>query len=155
MKNRLLIAFIATTCFLTSANEVFACRCQTRLNSDRSTPQQEFKREFKKAKAVFSGKVMSIDDKCRENVSGCDVRITFEVNKSWKYIRKDIVVVMTGSPQGDNCGFFFEVGQEYLVFAFDEGGAGLETHICSRTKPIADEQAGEDLKRLGKSLTLN
>jgi hypothetical protein len=56
------------------------------------------------------------------------------------------VIVVTGRGGGD-CGYRFEVGARYLVFAYGDD-AKLETNICQRTKELA--QAAEDLKLLGK-----
>jgi hypothetical protein len=55
---------------------------------------------------------------------------------------------------GGSCGFPFVAGQEYLVFAHDEGGwlpgPHYVTTICTRTAPLPE--AAEDLRALGTPL---
>jgi protocatechuate 3,4-dioxygenase beta subunit len=53
------------------------------------------------------------------------------------------ITIQTGRGGGD-CGYDFQVGKEYIVFAYDSGNENLGTGICSPTRPI--EQATEDLR---------
>jgi hypothetical protein len=55
------------------------------------------------------------------------------------------VDVVTGMGGGD-CGFPFETGKEFFVYADRNPEGTLRTHICSRTRPVA--QAAEDLAYL-------
>jgi hypothetical protein len=55
------------------------------------------------------------------------------------------VVVETGLGGGD-CGFHFETGESYLVFAWKEENGRLTTSICSGTELLED--AGTDLRLL-------
>jgi hypothetical protein len=55
------------------------------------------------------------------------------------------VEVRTGQGWGD-CGFHFEAGREYFVYASNDTDDGLQTNICTRTRPI--DQAAEDLAYL-------
>lgn len=52
------------------------------------------------------------------------------------------VSVLTGMGGGD-CGYRFERGAAYVVYAYRNAQGQLEAGICSRTRPIAD--AAEDL----------
>ncbi len=52
------------------------------------------------------------------------------------------IEIATGLGGGD-CGYSFHVGMDYLVYAYKTAG-GLETGICSRTRPLA--QAAQDLE---------
>jgi hypothetical protein len=56
--------------------------------------------------------------------------------------QKEIEIV-TGLGAGD-CGYPFEPGGEYIVYAHKNGEGQLETSICSRTRPLA--RADEDLR---------
>lgn len=53
------------------------------------------------------------------------------------------IMIKTGLGGGD-CGYRFERGVEYIVYAYGQPKDGLGTGICSPTRPVAD--AGEDLK---------
>jgi hypothetical protein len=53
------------------------------------------------------------------------------------------IVISTGLGGGD-CGYGFQRGVEYIVYAYNQREGGLSTGICSPTRPI--EQAAEDLK---------
>jgi hypothetical protein len=55
------------------------------------------------------------------------------------------ITLETGLGGGD-CGYAFESGVEYLVYAYRTFAGGIGTNICSPTRPVAD--AGEDLKYL-------
>jgi hypothetical protein len=46
---------------------------------------------------------------------------------------------------GTSCGYHFEEGQEYLVYA----GKGMSVNLCSETKPLSKAEA--DLALLGES----
>ncbi len=63
----------------------------------------------------------------------------------WKGTEEEIVEIRTGLSTAD-CGFPFETGQTYLVFATDDEGS-LTTGSCSRTALI--EHAMDDLLILG------
>jgi hypothetical protein len=56
--------------------------------------------------------------------------------------QKEIEVVTGGG--GGDCGYPFQVGMDYVVYAFKNAEGRLETTICSRTQPLA--QAAEDLR---------
>lgn len=92
------------------------------------------------ADAVFSGRVLSVTP----GKNGLDVEI--QVDRSWKKARCGTVVVQTPSDSAA-CGFGFEVGKSYLVYATIQQGK-LGTTICSRSRAIED--AGEDLAALGE-----
>ena len=49
--------------------------------------------------------------------------------------RSDIEV-LTGQGGGD-CGYPFQAGTEYVLYAYNNAEGSLETGICSRTQPLA------------------
>ncbi len=115
-------------------NPVFACECHKRNN---------FEQEFDFSKAVFVGEVVEIDK------SKPDAIVTFEVKKMWKGAKSETMVVRTNN-QGKACGYVFRQGEQYLVYAYDEGM--LRTSICTRTAEV--KSAAEDLKELNKKKEL-
>jgi hypothetical protein len=72
--------------------------------------------------------------------------VLFEVDRVWKGVEERQVLVTTGSDQGA-CGYPFEEGQKYLVYAYDETRIGLNAGLCGRTQPYA--RAGNDLAAIG------
>lgn len=100
------------------------------------------------ANAVFLGTVSSLRE-TTQLLDGEDSEIparevTFRVHASWKGV--DVadrrIVVSTGHGGGD-CGYNFEVGVTYLVYAHG-GEGGLTTSICSRTAPAKTARADFD-----------
>lgn len=119
-------------CSLVAAQPALACSC-----APAPGPQEA----LNQAAAVFTGTVVSIQPS--ENPLG--YLVTFRVERTWKGTQCREVTVFTG--QGDfDCGYPFQSGQSYLVYA-DRSKGQLATNICSRTKPTAE--AGEDLTALG------
>lgn len=96
---------------------------------------------FAEADAVLMGKVVSF-----ELLPSMDRRMAgIAVLKIWKGEKNDADSIFTG-PHSAACGYDFEVGQTYVIYAFKDEGGKLYTHLCTRTAPV--EQATEDLKFL-------
>ena len=96
------------------------------------------------ADTVFSGVVLSIDGYDRPESGRVNV-VRIEVERPFRNVPSAMVEVETGSGGGD-CGYRFQVGRRYVVYATKLETAGLATSICTRTKPV--EQADEDLRYL-------
>ena len=74
--------------------------------------------------------------------------VGFRVSTVWKGDVARNVEVVT-QPTGGACGYPFEEGVSYIVYASGSAaGDDLSAGICSRTGPLA--QAGEDLSALGR-----
>jgi len=109
---------------------VLACSCGTEFYS----PAEE----FSQANAVFEGEVTQIYE------FGDGYRVAFVVTRSWKGISTSTVEISTGTGVGD-CGYIFNVGASYVVYAYGEPNT-LGTTSCSRTTDIS--RAAEDLSYL-------
>jgi hypothetical protein len=96
------------------------------------------------ATAVFSGRVTEKEILLNNAGTSFD-RVTFAVTRSWKEAAQPTLVVTT-SGDSASCGFFFEQGQEYIVYANEQEGQ-LSTGLCSRTALLAD--ASDDIAALG------
>jgi hypothetical protein len=96
------------------------------------------------ATAVFSGKVVDVTESSNDHFN---VLVRLKVKRWRKGVGADEVLIATGRGGGD-CGYRFEVGESYLVYAFGSGEGGLGTNICQRTRKLED--AGEDIEVLGK-----
>jgi hypothetical protein len=123
------------------SNSARACTCELP-PLDKSTRQQVIEAR-QKAKAVFVGKVLAIDAPSEVFYK----RITFELESAWKGVHSTRLVIFTGRGGGD-CGYGFEVGETYLVFAYQFNKSHLGTNICQRTGVFSS--ASNDLKHLGK-----
>ncbi|MCB9611071.1 MAG: hypothetical protein H6721_02080 [Sandaracinus sp.] len=135
-----------------------ACSCM------RSSPTEAAARST----AVFEGRVVELtpiqregevtleggclDPACNESLSETthqaafsSFAVRFEVTRQWKGVESESVVVHTARDSAA-CGFPFEVGQDYLVYASAEQDGTLSTGLCDRTALVAD--ASEDLAAL-------
>ncbi len=106
---------------------------------------------FWNAETVFSGEVEKISD-VSVDVSNSEDRkmifqqksVRFAVGEKFRGISEDSVEIITGRGGGD-CGYKFEVGQSYLVYAYKNAKTGkLGTGICTRTRLLS--KAIEDLE---------
>lgn len=130
--------------FFGNTEQVYACSC-----AQPGSPSEE----LEKFSAVFAGTVVSIrhsyDPDGRSVTRDDRSTIGFEVSAVWKgTVYEDMPI--TTPPTGGSCGFTFEEGEEYIVYAYDSPyvDGGYTTGICSRTALL--EQAQEDIDALGE-----
>jgi hypothetical protein len=116
-----------------------ACGC---MPSMLETERQRILGERKSSKAIFSGKVLSI-----EISRGVYWAVRFKVERAWKKVDSDEVVVFTEYPDGASCGVEFAVGENYLVYAGIAFENELWTNHCTRTQRL--KYAQKDLRILG------
>lgn len=111
------------------------------------TPRERVGYALSKSEAVFTGEVTAVSETAsRPNTAapeGSTVKVTFKVSEVWKGEARETVEVTTDADPGTSCGFPFEKGQEYLVYASE----GMKASTCSETKPLSI--AGQDLEVLG------
>ena len=133
---KLIIPVAVVSVFM--AAEVFACSC---------APPPPPKEALAASSAVFTGKVVAVED-----VGDFQRSVTIEVASSWKGVKAKTVTVKTAKDSAA-CGYGFEKGKSYLVYAREvkEGEAKvLSTNLCSRTRTLAE--AKEDLAALGDAV---
>ena len=99
-----------------TTERAFACDC---------TPLAPLE-AFEDAVAVFSGRAVAIS-------GDFPVDITFDVYSVWKGPEASEIVVTTSILWAGDCGYPFEQGGEYLVYAFDEA---LVVWLCGGTVPL-------------------
>jgi hypothetical protein len=100
------------------------------------------------ASAVFSGKVTAV-----AAAGDHEKAVTIEIKATWKGVEKKKEVVVYTANDGAACGFGFEKGKSYLVYAnlLKRGDDKvLSTSICTRTAGL--EAAAKDVKELGDPL---
>lgn len=108
--------------------------------------------EVERADAVFFGTVMDVDGPVFGAYVFPDVAVTFTVQEYWKGVFSEPLVIHTGQGGGD-CGYPFEEGESYLVYAYVDENDDLHANICSRTALVSD--AEEDLVKLPKGNILD
>ena len=159
MKKAQLVFFLVISGFV-FVPSVLGCMCK---------PPGNPAKEMKGSAAVFSGKLIGTEyrkgvtlflsiaqpeTKNGETAQTDVLVLKFQIDRWWKGRETREVVLFTdqtknpdGSQTITDCDFPFEVGKQYLVYAFRDEGK-LKTNLCTRTKLL--EKAGEDLKILGK-----
>lgn len=131
-RRSILMTLLILAVSLTALN-ASACTC-----IDTRTPLEELAYQD----AVFTGRVISVSDFDASNIV-----VVFEVHAVWKGSFSPQAVLLT-PPDGAQCGVYFEVGAEYLVYADDSSYPGyLFTHLCTRTGTLHFAQ--DDLVELG------
>lgn len=130
--------------------------------------------EFPNANAVFTGRVIRVVDNYYPVFAVLDwalwklgarsynfytgkhygYSVFFSVDKSWKGVKETVVEVHTGYGGGD-CGYSFNVGSDYVVYAhyaYGVPGNYWVTSICSRTADTSN--ATDDFNYLNTLPTL-
>ena len=120
-----------------------ACPCAIESN-----PKERVEFAVSNSEAVFSGEVVDFEKGADfPAIFGPMETVSFRVSEVWKGPQRETLEVSTPT-QGSACGYAFEEGQEYLVYAYT-GKQGLETDLCSSNKPLSKAEA--DLALLGTS----
>lgn len=125
---------------LVGPNVAFACTCS--LPDPGKSLRKQVAEERNESRAVFVGEVVEVTS----DPNLLEVEVKFKVERSWKGFRASEITITTGRGGGD-CGYRFEIGERYLVYA-SGSEKQLGTNICQRTALLVD--AKDDLKLLGK-----
>jgi hypothetical protein len=121
--------------------EGFACTCG--LPPMNSPLKRQVRAAPGESRAVFSGKVLEV----RGDPQTLFVLVRLRVERVWKGAPRAEARIFTGRGGGD-CGYQFEVGESYLVYAYRWREGELGTNICQRTAKLSE--AAKDLQILGK-----
>jgi hypothetical protein len=137
----LLATLLSTSAAAAAPCELSRCSCMPSLGLEQAKLS---------ADGIFFGSVLSsteVRTPGDDPVFGVAAErlVRFQVLGTWKGISSEVVEVRTGASDAD-CGYPFEVGEHYLVFARGEPSL-LITSLCTRTAPAED--AVEDLRELG------
>ena len=133
---RLLAVVILLALMLAQPRPASACSC---------VPPDPPPVAFTNAHAVFVGGVTAINDPTWlartlpflpiVYSSADPVLANFQVGDSWKGVTTTTVAIRT-AVSGASCGYTFDVGKQYVVYAYQYNGE-LETSICTRTSEVA------------------
>ncbi len=158
------LACLASVVLLTSAlvgllpDCAFACSCAPLPG----TPKERAREALSGSTAVFSGEVVEFEKPPPDTamVEGTmltvmgDARrkatVTLRVSEVWKGPRQQTVTITTEADSSMGCGYPFEEGWEYLVYAT---GGEPSVSLCGETKPLSDADA--DLEALGDGEAAN
>ena len=138
MRHLLTLTVLATVSLLAAPRVAEACSCM------RQSPREA----AETADAIFEGRVESVEAAPGDQTAPVHVRI--HVTQQWKGVESEEVELTTAANSA-MCGYSFEDGQVYLVYATREGSGGLTVSLCSRTA-LADG-ADEDRGELGPGTT--
>jgi hypothetical protein len=141
MKKFLMIASFLVLVFY--AEKAYACSCIAP-DPNKSTEQQVAE-GYQKSDAVLKAKVLSVSTD----------RKTFKKNvkllliKSWKGKFAKTVIITTNLSSAA-CGFDFEAGKKYIIYAYRDSNKKLSTNLCSRTAEIVLNNDSSILDKLKK-----
>ena len=120
------------------------------------TPQKQARKALSDSTAVFSGEVVDLEKPPPDTamVEGTmwtvvgggerEATVTLRVSEVWKGPRQQTMTITTEGDSSVGCGYPFEEGQEYLVYA---AGGDPSVNLCGEIKPLSEARA--DLEALG------
>jgi hypothetical protein len=138
MKKTVLFSLAILSIFsvlLAAPQAAYACSCMAAGSPKESLEQSA---------AVFIGTVESVG----EPQDGSRF-VLFDVRNAWKGVATSNIAVTT--PQDSAmCGFNFEQGKSYVVYASQDESGVLSVNLCSRTHELAEND--EDIAALGAAM---
>ncbi len=145
MKKVVYISLALLTFLFASAEKSFACSCVA--NAESQTKQ--IQDAFAGSDAIFSGEVVEIKE---SPTNKYDFIVRFKVAKFWKG-KSSREMTITTARDSAMCGYNFEIGKIYLVYASGKS-ENFSTTNCSRTNlfnPKDDAKYLDKLKRKKKT----
>lgn len=115
-----------------------ACTC---------APPGEPRAELEHADAVFSGRVVDVETGEQER-GFRRLAVRFALDAVWKGVPEGAEATVWTAEQSAACGYSFEPGEEYLVYAYESDSGELTTSLCTRNAPLS--RAAADLAALGE-----
>ncbi len=139
MKKTTSLTIIFVGLFVFLQVKALACVCAQVGNE---TLEQKIKWRLKSDEAVFTGKLIEINDKSEHG----DRLIKFQIERFWKGVLSEEITIATENERS-SCAYPFEKDKIYLIFA-DTYNGKLYTGGCVPNREI--NRATEELKILGK-----
>lgn len=109
---------------------ISACSCSPQLGTE--SVRERVVHERDGYDAVFVGRVM---ERIVPEVSLYVLQFRIRVESAWKGVNVNEVLISTGR-EGYICGYGFEVGASYLIYAKGTPKIGFQTNRCTRTAPV-------------------
>jgi Tissue inhibitor of metalloproteinase len=141
MKKYIYIPLFLAVLLVASAERSYACSCVF----SPEPLKKQVQGAFSSAAVVFSGEVVEIKD---SPTNKYDVLVKLKVANVWKGEATREITINTAKDSA-MCGYNFEVGKKYLVYAYGLKD-NLSTTNCSRTStfnPKGDIKYLDKLKR--------
>jgi hypothetical protein len=136
VKKFIYISLVLAIIFIASAEKSFACSCMV---TDEPLETQ-IQKAFDGSAAVFSGEVILVEPKDEYTLT-----VKIKSSQVWKGKELEEFTVNT-SKQSTMCGYYFEIGKKYLVYA-NKSGEVLMTTNCSRTAGLNENGDAKYLNR--------
>ena len=119
-----------------AAATAWACSCMPYPDD----PREAVQRAWDQSDAVLSGEVTGLRQIAVEGASPA-IEVTLDVARRWKGPGGAQFKIRTADNSAA-CGYPFETGAQYLVFASRDAESGhYSTGLCSLTRPLADARA--------------
>jgi hypothetical protein len=134
---RPLLLALAALALAAAAPRALACSC---------APPGEPRAELAAADAVFAGRVVSVEP--QEAAAFPRLAVRFALKAVWKGLPEGDEATLTTAADSAACGYHFEEGEEYLVYAYRSDDGDLTTSLCSRNARL--DQAAADLAAFGE-----
>ena len=115
---------------LASFSFLYPCSCE-----ELPSPEEA----YEMSNVVFSGQVTNII----EDWNNGFIEISIDVYNVWKGTVDNQIIILTGL---DDCGYYFQLNEEYLIYGYYSQLNHIWTDICTRTNLLED--AEEDLDYL-------
>ncbi len=128
MKRSHLVLLLVFSIGILFSSRGYACKCMSISVNE----------AFNKSNAVFIGEAVSIEKVDRF------LNVKLDVLVSYKGIEQKAYIIVKTAPNDESCGFPFNIGEKYLVFAHGEDA--YYTGICSNTRRL--DEAKEILEKL-------
>ena len=109
---------------------LYPCSCQ-----EIPSPEEA----YEMSNVVFSGQVTNII----EDWNNGFMEISIDIYNVWKGSIDNQIIILTGL---DDCGYYFQINEEYLIYGYYSQLNYIWTDICTRTNLLED--AEEDLDYL-------
>ncbi len=129
MNSKTFISMSAALVMIAAASPVHSCDC---------VPIPPPAQAFEQADAVLMGRVIDI----QEEPASYSLTVRISATEVWKG-KKDLTAEIITASNSAMCGFYFQKGKTYLIYACENPEGRLATNNCTRTRLI--DRAGEDL----------
>ena len=118
--------FLLILFFIFSITETFACSC---IETNESL-SKKVEKAFNQSDLIISGKVVEIIivNKAKMKSSADPIIYKFEITKMIKGKTEKKIIEIASETSGASCGYKFELGKSYLVYA------RKSNHFSSKTK---------------------
>ncbi len=120
-----------------TAKSAYACSCAV---------ESSFSDKLERAEAVFSGKVIAIRPAMISSEWNAQ-QVTLDVQQGWSEGVHQRMSVET-SGESAACGYTFEKGSSYIVYAYNNEGGALATSACSGNYKLSSPDGAAELIRL-------